>query len=66
MNSTLPTMMSIRQVAATGLLSEHTLRLMVKQNRVPGLIYVGKKALINVDKLVAYLNEEEVKYVESN
>lgn len=64
MSSTLPTMMTIRQVAETGLLKEHTLRLMLKQNKVPGVIYVGKRALINVDKLVAYLNNEEVKYIE--
>lgn len=36
------TMMTIREVAATGILSEHALRLLVKDGRLP-LLYVGKK-----------------------
>ena len=57
-------MLSIRQCAALGLISEHALRLMVKQNIVPA-VYVGKKALINVRLLENVLNREEVMHVES-
>ena len=49
--------MSIREVARTGLISEHHLRMMEKQGRLPG-IYAGKKKLVNVPQLVAFLNEE--------
>ena len=57
-------MLSIRQIAATGLISEHALRLLVKQNKVP-VLYVGKKALINYRLLENVLNREEVICVES-
>lgn len=57
-------MLSIRQIAATGLISEHALRLLVKQNKVP-VLYVGKKALINYRLLEKVLNREGVIYVES-
>jgi len=50
-----PRMMSIRRVAATGLLPEHALRVMEKQGRLPAL-YIGKKCLVNYDALVAQLN----------
>lgn len=50
-----PHMMSIRSVAATGLLPEHALRVMEKQGQLPAL-YIGKKCLINYDALVAQLN----------
>lgn len=45
-----PTMMTVREIARTGLLSEHALRLMLKAGKLPA-IYIGKKALINYDKL---------------
>ena len=51
-----PRMMSIRSVAATGLLPEHALRVLEKQGRLPAL-YIGKKCLINYEALVAQLNE---------
>lgn len=57
-------MLSIRQIAATGLISEHALRLLVKQNKVP-VLYVGKKVLINYRLLENVLNREEVIVVES-
>lgn len=50
-----PRFMSIREVAKTGILSEYTLRLMEKQNRLP-CMYTGRKCLINFDKLVEQLN----------
>lgn len=52
----IPRFMSIREVAKTGLLSEYTLRLMEKQNRLP-CIYLRRKCLINFDRLVEQLNQ---------
>ena len=51
----LPKMRTIREVAATGLLSEYSLRLMEKQGKLP-CIHVGKKCLINLDLLIQQLN----------
>ena len=51
-----PTMMTIREVAKTGILSEHSLRLLVKEKKLP-VIYIGKKALINYDKLCSALQD---------
>ena len=50
-----PNMMTIREIAKTGLLPEHALRLLLKSGRLPA-IYVGKKALINYDKLCEQLS----------
>lgn len=49
-----PRMMTIRQVAATKILSENALRQMVKTGTVPHIM-VGNRALINYDKLVQML-----------
>lgn len=51
-----PRMMTIRQVAQTGLLAEHALRQMEKQQMLP-CFYVGKKCLINFDKLIEQLQQ---------
>lgn len=45
-----PQMLTVREIARTGLLSEHALRIMLKEGKLPA-IYVGNKALINYDKL---------------
>ena len=50
-----PKMMTIREVARTGILPEHAIRLLVKQGKIPA-IYVGSKAIINYDAFVAQLN----------
>ena len=57
-NATHPRMLTIRQVAATGLLPEHALRLMAKAGQLPS-ITVGetKKILINYDRLVEQLQQ---------
>lgn len=55
MNETKPRMMTIRQVASTGLLPEHALRIMHKAGRLPA-ITIGNKALINYDRLCEQLN----------
>ena len=49
-----PNMMTVREIARTGLLSEHALRLMLKAGKLPA-IYIGNKALINYDKLCTEL-----------
>ena len=50
-----PRMLSIRQAAALGPLSEYALRLLLRQDRLPGL-YVGKKFLVNFDRLLDQLD----------
>lgn len=51
----LPRMMTIREIAKTGLLPEHALRIMWKQGKLPG-ITVGNKVLINFDALLDQLH----------
>lgn len=51
-----PKMLTVREVARTGILPEHALRLLLKAGKLPA-IYVGKKALINYDKLCEQLSE---------
>lgn len=53
MNKT-PNMLTIREIAKKGLLSEHALRILLKEGKLPA-IYVGCKALINYDKLCEQL-----------
>ena len=55
-----PQMLSIRQVAATGILPENAIRAGVKAGWVPHIM-CGKKALINFTRLVAILNGEEAR-----
>ena len=40
----MPRMMTIRQIAATGILSEHAIRMLVKAGKIPHLT-VGKKSV---------------------
>jgi len=58
------TFLTIRETAATGILSEHALRLMVKQNRLP-CIKVGVKCLINYPLLLEILDSESQKAVKT-
>lgn len=51
----LPKMMTIRQVAATGLLPETALRRLAAEDRLPAL-KVGNRMLINFDLLIEQLN----------
>lgn len=55
-----PTMMTVREIAGTGLMPEHALRMMLKAGKLPA-IFIGKKALINYDKLC-----EELQALEAN
>ena len=49
--------MSINQTAKTGILSEHTLRKMVKSGECP-YIKSGRKVLINYGALIEMLEEK--------
>lgn len=49
-----PRMVTIRQAARLGSLSEYTLRLLEKQKKLP-CIYSGRRCLINYDRLLEML-----------
>ena len=51
-----PQLMTIRQVAKTGLLSEYTLRLLHKQGKLP-CVELPRKTLVNYTALVQQLQE---------
>lgn len=55
----IPKMMTIRQIAETGLLPENAIRVMLRQGQIHA-VYSGKKALINFDNLCEYLRTLEV------
>lgn len=46
---------SIRETARRGPLSEHCLRIMLKEGRLPG-VFSGKKFLVNYSKLLEQLD----------
>ena len=48
---------SIREAARRGTLSEHCLRLMLAQGKLPG-VYSGKKFLVNYGLLMEQINGE--------
>lgn len=54
-----PKMMTVREIAKLGIMPEHALRIMLKAGQLPAL-YVGKKALVNYDKLCDLLRNLEV------
>ena len=54
MEKTMPKMMTVRQIAKTGLLPENTIRVMLRNGQIQA-VYSGKKALINFDNLCDYL-----------
>ena len=54
-NATIPRMMTVREIARTGVLPENAIRTMLKNKTIPA-VYSGNKALINFDKLCDYLN----------
>lgn len=56
---TIARFMTIRQVAATGILSEHHLRLMAKRGELPG-IYAGNRFKVNYPLLVEQLDKESL------
>lgn len=56
----MPEFKTIRQTAATGILSEHRIRLMVAEGRCPGL-KTGNRFLVNVGALAEMLDRESRK-----
>lgn len=50
-----PRLMTVREIAQTGILTEYTLRKWLREGKLP-VIYVGKKALINYTQLVNELS----------
>lgn len=56
--SVLPKMLTIRETAQVTWLHEYFVRQLVKQNRVT-YVKAGCKTLINLDRLVEFLNEGE-------
>lgn len=56
--SALPKMLTIRETAQVTGLHEYFVRQLVKQNRVT-YVTAGCKTLINLDRLVEFLNEGE-------
>ena len=54
-----PRMMTVREIAKLGIMPEHALRIMLKAGQLPA-IFVGKKALVNYDKLCDLLRNLEV------
>ena len=55
MNHQKPNLMTVRQVAKTGILPEHALRSMLKSGMITA-VYVGRKAFINYDTLCQQLS----------
>ena len=56
----MPEFKTIRQTAATGILSEHGIRLMVAAGQCPG-IKTGNRFLVNVSALAEMLDAESRK-----
>lgn len=52
-----PQFLTIRETAKTGILSEHSLRLMQKQGKIPHIM-CGTKCLINYPLLLEKLTDE--------
>ena len=52
----IPQMMTVRQVAKTGMISEYALRQLIKQGKIP-CIALEHKVLINFDAFVEQLQQ---------
>ena len=64
MNTTNPKLMTIRQFAKTGLLTEHAIRMLVKQKRIPA-VFIGSKALLDseaVTEAIRKIGERNVNF----
>ena len=60
----MPEFRTIRQTAATGILSEHRIRLLVAAGQCPG-IKTGNRFLVNVPALAEMLDAESRKVKEA-
>jgi hypothetical protein len=58
----MPTFKTIRETAAMGILPETSLRMRLKQGKLPG-IYTGRTFRVNVEALVELLNAESLNNV---
>lgn len=56
----LPKLMTIREVAQTGVIPEFALRRLVKEKKIP-CIFSGRKALISFNKLCELLENGEAR-----
>ena len=56
--------LTIREVARTGILSEHHLRLLEKEKRLPG-VYAGNRFKVNYPLLLEQLDAESRKCMEA-
>ena len=52
----IPKMMTVRQVAKTGMISEYALRQLIKQGKIP-CIALEHKVLINFDAFIEQLQQ---------
>lgn len=59
----MPVFKTIRQTAATGLLNENRLRILVSEGKCPG-IRSGNRFLINVTELAKQLDKESLAIIE--
>lgn len=55
------TFLTIRETAATGILSEYALRLMLKSKNPPPSIRIGNKTMINYPLFLEWIDEESRK-----
>lgn len=55
MKNQAPRLMTVRQVAQTGILPEHALRALLRSGKITA-VYVGRKAFINYDTLCQQLS----------
>lgn len=55
--------LTVREVAATGILTEYSIRLMLKQKKIPA-IYINRKALINYPLLLEVLDKQSLQHTE--
>lgn len=60
----MPTFKTIRQTAATGILSEHHLRILVAKGECPG-IKTGNRFLVNVNALEEMLEAQSKQAVKN-
>lgn len=54
MTTNIPRMMTVREIAATGVLTETAIRRLLREGKLPA-IYSGKKAFINFDLMCEML-----------
>ncbi len=55
--------LTVREVAATGILTEYAIRLLLKQKKIPA-IYINRKALINYPLLLESLDKQSIQQID--